>query len=128
MFPPPARATRAGRRHHDRHGADQYARHIPGFSLNRQDDTQVICGKVGGPNLQVQFDCYHCYIIGGDLAVKLKRDMPRIGHMQIARAARVQYHGLKVWSVHSILLFSLILRILHVEVGEHHVVADVPRD
>ena len=44
----------------------------------------MICGEVGGPNLQVQFDCYHCHVIGGDLAVKLKRDMPRIGHIQIA--------------------------------------------
>ncbi|BCG04558.1 hypothetical protein PPGU19_091260 (plasmid) [Paraburkholderia sp. PGU19] len=77
-------ADRAGRRHHDRHGADQYARHIPGFSLNRHDDTQVICGEVGGPNLQVQLDCYHCHIVEGDLAVKLKCDMPRIGHIQIA--------------------------------------------
>ena len=37
-----------------------------------------------GANLQVQFDCYHCQIVEGDLAVKLKRDMPRIGHIQVA--------------------------------------------
>ncbi|TDN63687.1 2-oxo-tetronate isomerase [Paraburkholderia sp. BL10I2N1] len=59
-------------------------RDIPGFFLNRQDDAQAICAEVGAPNLQVQFDCYHCQIVEGDLAVKLKRDMPRIGHIQIA--------------------------------------------
>jgi 2-dehydrotetronate isomerase len=59
-------------------------RDIPGFFLNRQDEAQAICVEVGAPNLQVQFDCYHCQIVEGDLAVKLKRDMPRIGHIQIA--------------------------------------------
>jgi hydroxypyruvate isomerase len=32
----------------------------------------------------VQFDCYHCQIMEGDLAVKLKRDFAGIGHIQIA--------------------------------------------
>jgi hydroxypyruvate isomerase len=63
-------------------------RDIPGFFLNRQDDAQAICAEVGAPNLQVQFDLYHCQIVEGDLAVKLKRDMVRpqagIGHIQIA--------------------------------------------
>jgi hydroxypyruvate isomerase len=59
-------------------------RDIPGFFLNRQDDAQAICAEVGAPNLQVQFDCYHCQIVEGDLAVKLKRDIARIGHLQIA--------------------------------------------
>jgi 2-dehydrotetronate isomerase len=63
-------------------------RDIPGFFLNRQDDAQAICDAVGASNLQVQFDCYHCQIVEGDLSVKLKRDMTRpnagIGHIQIA--------------------------------------------
>ncbi|HXZ06506.1 MAG TPA: 2-oxo-tetronate isomerase [Paraburkholderia sp.] len=59
-------------------------RDIPGYFLNRQDDAQAICAAVGAPNLQVQFDCYHCQIVEGDLSVKLKRDMARIGHIQIA--------------------------------------------
>jgi hydroxypyruvate isomerase len=32
----------------------------------------------------VQFDCYHCQIVEGDLTVKLRRDMGGIGHIQIA--------------------------------------------
>ncbi|MDR5739073.1 MULTISPECIES: 2-oxo-tetronate isomerase [unclassified Caballeronia] len=63
-------------------------RDIPGFFLNRQDEAQAICDEIGAPNLQVQFDIYHCQIVEGDVAVKLKRDMKRpnagIGHIQIA--------------------------------------------
>jgi hydroxypyruvate isomerase len=59
-------------------------RDMPGFFLNRQDEAQAICAEVGAPNLKVQFDCYHCQIVEGDLAVKLKRDMAGIGHIQIA--------------------------------------------
>jgi 2-dehydrotetronate isomerase len=63
-------------------------RDIPGFFLNRQDDAQAICEEIGAPNLQVQFDIYHCQIVEGDIAIKLKRDMNRagagIGHIQIA--------------------------------------------
>jgi len=59
-------------------------RDMPGYFLNRQDDGQAICKEVGATNLKVQFDCYHCQIVEGDLAVKLKRDMASIGHIQIA--------------------------------------------
>ncbi|MFL9874481.1 2-oxo-tetronate isomerase [Paraburkholderia megapolitana] len=59
-------------------------RDFPGFFLNRQDDAQSVCAAVGAPNLKVQFDCYHCQIVEGDLAVKLKRDIAGIGHIQIA--------------------------------------------
>jgi hydroxypyruvate isomerase len=59
-------------------------RDMPGYFLNRQDDAQTICAEVGAPNLKVQFDCYHCQIMEGDLAMKLKRDMAGIGHIQVA--------------------------------------------
>jgi 2-dehydrotetronate isomerase len=59
-------------------------RDMPGYLLNRQDDAHAICAEVGASNLKVQFDCYHCQIMEGDLAVKLKRDMAGIGHIQIA--------------------------------------------
>ena len=53
-------------------------RNIPGFFfLNRQDDAQAVCDEIGAPNLEVQFDIYHCQIVEGDIAVKLKRDMKR---------------------------------------------------
>ncbi|WLW61368.1 hydroxypyruvate isomerase family protein [Achromobacter aegrifaciens] len=59
-------------------------RDMPGFFLNRQDEAQAICAEVGADNLKVQFDIYHCQIVEGDIAVKLKRDMAGIGHIQIA--------------------------------------------
>ena len=59
-------------------------RDIPGFFLNRQDEAQAICAELGKPNLKVQFDLYHCQIVEGDLATRLRRDMPTIGHIQIA--------------------------------------------
>ncbi|MGO4330038.1 2-oxo-tetronate isomerase [Cupriavidus sp. 2TAF22] len=59
-------------------------RDMPGYFLSRQDDGQAICREVGAANLKVQFDCYHCQIVEGDLAVKLKRDFAGIGHIQIA--------------------------------------------
>ena len=41
---------------------------------------------VGAPNLKVQMDLYHCQIVEGDLAVKLRHYLPtgRVGHVQIA--------------------------------------------
>ncbi|MBK5304041.1 hypothetical protein JFT98_22860 [Erwinia sp. TH29] len=43
-----------------------------------------MCKEVGASNLKVQFDCYHCQIVEGDLATKLRRDFDGIGHIQIA--------------------------------------------
>ncbi|WP_432260005.1 2-oxo-tetronate isomerase [Cupriavidus sp. TMH.W2] len=59
-------------------------RDMPGYFLNRQDDGQAICKEVGAANLKVQFDCYHCQIVEGDIAMKLRRDIAGIGHIQIA--------------------------------------------
>ncbi|KTC52660.1 hydroxypyruvate isomerase [Pseudomonas fluorescens ABAC62] len=59
-------------------------RDMPGFFLNRPDQAHAICKEVGASNLKVQFDCYHCQIVEGDLAVKLLRDINGIGHIQIA--------------------------------------------
>ena len=61
-------------------------RDMPGYFLNRQDQAHQILDAVGAPNLQVQMDLYHCQIVEGDVATKLRRYLPtgRIGHIQIA--------------------------------------------
>ena len=59
-------------------------RDIPGFFLNRQDEAHAICAEVGAANLKVQMDFYHCQIVEGDLAMKLKRYIGGVGHIQIA--------------------------------------------
>ena len=61
-------------------------RDIPGFFLNRQDEAHSIVAEVGAPNLKVQMDLYHCQIVEGDVAMKLRKYLPgsRVGHLQIA--------------------------------------------
>jgi len=61
-------------------------RDIPGYFLNRQDDAHAICTEIGAPNLKVQMDLYHCQIVEGDVATKLRTYLPtgRVGHLQIA--------------------------------------------
>ena len=59
-------------------------RDIPGFFLNRQDDAHAVVAEVGAPNLKVQMDLYHCQIVEGDLAMKIRRYLPGVGHLQLA--------------------------------------------
>ncbi|MET5021457.1 TIM barrel protein, partial [Burkholderia pseudomallei] len=73
-------------------------RALPGFVRHRHDDAQAICREVGAPNQLVQFDCYHCQLVEGDLAMKLKRDIAVIGHIQ--NAAVPQRHEPDVGEIH----------------------------
>ena len=61
-------------------------RDIPRFFLNRQDHAHEIIGQVGAHNLKVQMDLYHCQIVEGDVAMKIRKYLPtgNVGHFQIA--------------------------------------------
>lgn len=61
-------------------------RDIPGFFLNRQDEAHRIVQKIGAANLKVQFDLYHCQVVEGDVASKIRQYLPtgRVGHFQLA--------------------------------------------
>jgi hydroxypyruvate isomerase len=61
-------------------------RDIPGFFLNRQDEAHALVAEVGASNLKVQMDLYHCQIVEGDVAIKIRQYLPtgRVGHFQIA--------------------------------------------
>lgn len=59
-------------------------RDIPGFFLNRQDEAHAICAEVRAANLKVQMDFYHCQIVEGDLAMKLRQYIAGVGHIQVA--------------------------------------------
>lgn len=61
-------------------------RDMPGYFLNRQDHAHEIVALVGAPNLKVQMDLYHCQVVEGDIACKLRQHLPggRVGHLQIA--------------------------------------------
>lgn len=58
----------------------------PGYFLSRQDQAHALLDAVGAPNLAVQMDLYHCQIVEGDVATKIRRWLPggRVGHFQIA--------------------------------------------
>jgi 2-dehydrotetronate isomerase len=83
-------------------------RDIPGFFLNRQDDAHAIVREVGAPNLKVQFDLYHCQIVEGDVAMKIREYLPtgRVGHFQIAGVP--QRHEPDVGEVNYPYLFDVI--------------------
>jgi hydroxypyruvate isomerase len=61
-------------------------RDVPGFFLNRQDHAHEVVAAVGAPNLKVQMDLYHCQIVEGDVAMKIRQYLPtgQVGHFQIA--------------------------------------------
>lgn len=61
-------------------------RDIPRFFLNRQDHAHEIIDLVGAANLKVQMDLYHCQIVEGDVAMKIRKYLPtgKVGHFQIA--------------------------------------------
>jgi 2-dehydrotetronate isomerase len=61
-------------------------RDIPGFFLNRQDQAHEYIAEAGAANLKVQMDLYHCQVVEGDVAMKIRQYLPtgRVGHLQIA--------------------------------------------
>ena len=61
-------------------------RDMPGYFLNRQDEAHAVVAEVGAANLKVQMDLYHCQVVEGDLAMKLRQHLPtgRVGHIQVA--------------------------------------------
>ena len=61
-------------------------RDMPGFFLSRQDQAHALLTDIAEPNVQVQMDLYHCQIVEGDLAMKIRQYLPtgRVGHLQIA--------------------------------------------
>lgn len=59
-------------------------RDIPGYFLNRQADAHAVVADVGEPNLKVQMDLYHCQVVEGDVATRIRRYLPGVGHIQVA--------------------------------------------
>ena len=61
-------------------------RDIPGYFLNRQDEAHSVVAEIGAANLKVQMDLYHCQVVEGDVAMKIRQYLPggNVGHIQIA--------------------------------------------
>lgn len=83
-------------------------RDIPGYFLNRQADAHAIIQQIGADNIKVQFDLYHCQIVEGDLATRIRQYLPtgRVGHFQIAGVP--QRHEPDLGEVNYPFLFDLI--------------------
>ena len=59
---------------------------VPGYFLTRQDQAARILDDVGMENVALQMDFYHCARVEGDPAYWFRRNVARIGHIQIAGA------------------------------------------
>ncbi|MDE2418638.1 MAG: hydroxypyruvate isomerase family protein [Burkholderiales bacterium] len=61
-------------------------RDMPGYFLTHQGQAHAVVQAVGAPHLKVQMDLYHCQIMEGDVARKLRQYLPggAVGHIQIA--------------------------------------------
>ncbi|TXH86715.1 MAG: hydroxypyruvate isomerase [Rhodoferax sp.] len=83
-------------------------RDMPGYFLNLQADAHALLAEIGEPNVQVQMDLYHCQIMEGDLATKLRQYLPtgRVGHLQIAGVP--ERHEPDVGELHYPYLFKLV--------------------
>lgn len=61
-------------------------RDVPGFLVNGSRQAIEIVAEVGSSNLLLQYDTYHMYMMGEDLAAGIERSHDRIGHFQVADA------------------------------------------
>jgi len=83
-------------------------RDMPGYFLNFQQQAHDLRAEVGEANLKVQMDLYHCQIVEGDVAMKLRQYLPsgRVGHLQVAGVP--QRHEPDLGELHHPYLFKLI--------------------
>jgi hydroxypyruvate isomerase len=56
----------------------------PNYFLRHVEHAADVIGKIGVPNLRIQFDFYHVQIVSGDLIKRFEKFLPVIGHAQIA--------------------------------------------
>ena len=59
-------------------------RDVPRYLLTTQAEAHAIREEIAMANLKVQMDLYHAQVVEGDLATKIRRWLPNIGHFQIA--------------------------------------------
>ncbi len=57
---------------------------MPGYFVNYQEDGATLIEEIDQPNVKLQFDCYHCQMMQGNLIATFKKLQPLIEHIQIA--------------------------------------------
>ena len=58
----------------------------PGYHLSDLDHAMETQDAVNKPNLKIMFDCYHIQVMQGTLLLRLKKHLPRIGHIQFSNS------------------------------------------
>ena len=75
-------------------------RDVPGYFLDDVDHAHALVCEMAIPNLKLQFDCYHCQILHGDVTTRLRSLLPIIGKpnrqpwarsMEFSAAGRVEH-------------------------------------
>lgn len=59
-------------------------RDMPGYFLWTQDQAHALLAGIGERSLAVQMDLYHCQVVEGDVATRIRRHIAGVGHVQIA--------------------------------------------
>lgn len=57
---------------------------MPGYFVNYQEQGVTLIGLIDEPNVRLQFDCYHCQMMQGDVVATFRKLLPYIDHVQIA--------------------------------------------
>jgi hydroxypyruvate isomerase len=57
----------------------------PGYFLYQVEHAADVIGKVGRPNVWLQYDLYHAQIVGGDLIRRFQTHQKIIGHIQCSQ-------------------------------------------
>ncbi|MFC6672708.1 2-oxo-tetronate isomerase [Marinobacterium aestuariivivens] len=57
---------------------------MPGYFISLQEDAVALIDEIDEPNVRLQFDCYHCQIMQGNVIETFRNLLPYIGHLQIA--------------------------------------------
>lgn len=60
------------------------ANDAPGYFLQTTDQAIDIIKAIGADNIALMFDCYHVGRTEGDVATRIERLLPHIGHIQFA--------------------------------------------
>jgi len=56
----------------------------PGYFLSTTGHALRLIERLGAPNLELMFDCYHVQLMEGDVSNRLKKHLAHIGHIQFA--------------------------------------------
>jgi len=59
-------------------------RDMPGYFYSKVEEAVAIIERVGAPNVKLMFDVYHVGVSQGDVLTRLRAQLGRIGHVQIA--------------------------------------------